>query len=238
MKNSLYYLGGSRGFNLGLEDSDIDLLVYRNIEKPALTNIDGFNLINFPADRYQELLKDKTLWWHYYQCLFNTPMGNGDLFKYLKIYSEKIFLNNRIGYYNTILSNSANLRKNIKSWFKVKSKEIMYLFFYLNVLTEYPKGNENLYSITHPTGDKQAFYLAIRNREMSADDLSLLLKEQLSNIDTTFWTGYPVDEKLNEEFLSILNNATNFATYEELNLPFTAEDIKSGQFQLDNSFLF
>lgn len=233
--NSLYFIGGSRGYGLESYKSDIDLLVISTqATKQLFSDINGYNLIYFPKSQLIDIIQ-KPNWQHNYQLIFNKPYGNGELRDFLQQNSETLFLNNRVHYYSTILENNKRLSNMLKQWLQIKSKEIMYLFFYLNVLVEYPKGNESLFSITHPIGDKQVFYLSIRNHEIPANDLQLLLNDYLASIDTTFWTEYLVDEKLNNEFLSILDNSTDFATYEELILPFTAEDIKSGQFQLDNS---
>lgn len=238
MKNFLYFLGGSRGYNIALNKSDIDLLVFNPLtDIQIFSDINGFNLIYFPKSQLIDITQ-KSSWQHNYQLIFNQPYGNSELKDFLQQNSEKLFLNNRIHYYSTILENNKKLSKHLAQWLQIKSKEIMYLFFYLNVLVEYPKENKSLFSITHPVGEKQDFYLSIRNHEIPADDLQLLLNDYLSSVDTTFWTEYPVNEKLNNEFLSILDNATDFAAYEELDLPFTAEDIKSGQFQLNNPLLF
>lgn len=145
---------------------------------------------------------------------------------------ENIFNANLKKFYDTIFYKYNQLKDNSEAWYIVKSKAVMYFIFFLNILEQYPEG-QDINSLFYPEGDFKDKLIGIRKNLVSYDEIQNIINTKLINIEKNknFYLNAKIDYPLIDKCFFIIekekeNEYLNYQQIKKLNILPNPEKLK------------
>lgn len=213
-------VGGSRSYNLEIETSDYDFLIFSSDCKEKYARyefIDDYNVITSSPQRMFNQIYD-TPYWAAWQWFFPYEWkSSGEFTNFIKKQQNEFVYKNLPLVKQSYEEKISKIKNSFSAFCLVNRKMVAYSFLFLNLLRDLPQGKQPIRCI-RPEGELHEFLINIRKGEYSEEYLrnEFLILEQEKNKHIKFY-----EKPRDEDFFRMVKNEIekyNFLPYEDYKL--------------------
>ena len=196
---------GSSTYNLQLESSDIDIACITDIWNTS-KHVDGIHFICIPKEEFVQRILSNNINPLYLQWLFpKDTIIQCELWNYVFNNRENIIAASKNKVWNNFINRAKAFQNDIKHWYPIYPKRIVYSILFYNTIIEYASGRLFAEAFI-PDDSLRDKLLSIRRNDMPVEDVIALnnLYEERALRCKDFY-----DEPLDEEFRSQFEQEVN-----------------------------